>query len=81
MLESEIKSHSNLCEWLSVRARFKGAMDEFEPSDCPDRLPEVHVFVSTDQGEKHDHHEDCWCSPVVEFKTEYVRVYRHRRVQ
>jgi len=68
----------NTLERLLRRARFMGAMDEIEPSDCPDALPELHVNITEAPG--HEPHEDCWCSPTIEYKTDYVRVYRHRRI-
>ncbi len=55
-------------------------MDEVAPSDCPDALPELHVNISDESPLAHEPHEDCWCSPTVEYKTDYVRVYRHRRI-
>lgn len=73
-----VSSTNNVNDRLCVKARFMGAMDELDPSDCPDGLPEVHVAVS-DRG-PHEQHEDCWCSPTVEYKTEFCRVYRHRRI-
>lgn len=70
-------SSDNVNDRLCVKARFMGAMDELNPSDSPDQLPEVHVAVDA---EHHDFLEDCWCEPMLEFKTEFCRVYRHRRI-
>ena len=79
MYSSEsVTSYDNVMERLLRRARFKGAMGEVDPSDCPDELPELHVNIT--ESPDHEPHEDCWCSPTVEFKTDYVRVYRHRRI-
>ena len=74
-----VSSSTNVLDKLCVKARFMGAMDELDPSDCPDGLPEVHVAVSGEQ-RPHDQHEDCWCEPTVEYRTEHCRVYRHRRI-
>lgn len=70
-------STENVNDKLCVKARFMGAMDDLDPSDCPDGLPEAHVAVSD---ERHEQHEDCWCSPTVEYRTEFCRIYRHRRI-
>lgn len=72
-----VTSSDNVNDRLCVIARFKGAMGELEPSDNPDQLPEVHVAVNV---EDHDFLEDCWCEPILEYKTEFCRVYRHRRI-
>ena len=77
--ESE-KSYENTMERLLRRARFMGSMDEVESSDCADGLPELHVSIDDGADPRHEDHEDCWCSPTVEYKTDYVRVYRHRRI-
>ena len=77
-LSESVSEFADTMERLLRRARFKGAMDECEPSDCPDRLPELHINIVEAPG--HEPHEDCWCSPTVEYKTDYVRVYRHRRI-
>ncbi len=72
-----VNSFDNVNDRLCVKARFMGAMDELNPSDNPDGLPEVHVAVDS---ERHDFLEDCWCEPTLEYKTEFCRVYRHRRI-
>lgn len=91
-LSESVNESGNTLERLLRRARFMGAMDEVEPSDCPDALPELHVNVNDalstlhaihtvlNEGPRHEPHEDCWCSPTIEYKTDYVRVYRHRRI-
>jgi hypothetical protein len=71
-------SNENTLERCLRRARFIGAMGEAEPSDWPSGLPCLHVNIP--EAAPHEPHEDCWCSPVIEYRTEYVCVYRHRRV-
>lgn len=62
------------------RVRFKGAMGDYEPGTDSDGLPEMHVGNDL-HSRGHLYYEDCWCEPILEYRTEYVRVYRHRSIQ
>jgi hypothetical protein len=85
-LESDVLKHSapyeNTGDILTRQARLNGAWGHYD--DESERMegvpPEVHVFVSGEKSPTHTWETECWCIPTVEFATEFVTVYRHRRM-
>ena len=75
--KNEEGPYENTGDVLVREARLNGMLGHYTALDKP--WPVVHVGVK-DQRE-HDPHETCWCQPEIEFHTDFVRVYRHRRLQ
>lgn len=78
-----LPEYVNTADRLSREARLKGMLGHFDPRDgCgDDGVPEVHVTVDHGCPCEHDPHQTCWCDPYLEFKTPFVAVWRHRRMQ
>lgn len=78
MIESkkDDETYENTGDVLTRKARLQGMLGHFQPLDRP--WPEAHVTVT--DGLEHDTHEECWCNPTIEYHTDFIRVYRHRRL-
>lgn len=70
----------NLGDNLVRQARLKGLWGCYE-KELDEDVPVVHSIICGGLGPDHQVSLECWCIPELEFRTEFVAVYRHRRVQ
>jgi hypothetical protein len=65
------------------RARIKGMLGLYRELSDPKDYKQVASCCVHEEALKRPHVNDsnCWCEPFVEFDTDFVTVWRHRRMQ